>query len=206
MARRALKPGQVPTRDAVVHAAAVWFGDHGFDGCTLREVAVGLGVTAPTLLHHVGSKEKLFARVLEHVNASLISALVAAVGDGSDPRDLAASLDAYLAWMRANPAYARLLMRELIDNRTRAATRGYWPLGGIVKRGAKVVRKSRGGTDVEAAMIMVLAIGAVSYFATAEPTIRRVLNVSATADLDTPFRAALRLTIHAGSRRMRRTR
>src|SRR5665647_794785 len=116
MARRALKPGELPTRETLVARAAVWFGERGFDGGSLRELGAELGVTAPTLLHHVGSKQKLYARVLAHVADDLAAAYAARAG-GADEDQITALVDAYLAWSRDNEAYARLLMRELLDNR-----------------------------------------------------------------------------------------
>lgn len=197
MARRALKPGELPTSETLVARAAVWFGEHGFDGGSLRELGAELGVTAPTLLHHVGSKQKLYARVLAHV-ADDLAAAYAARATGDDEDQIFALVDAYLEWSRANEAYARLLMRELLDNRERAANGKYWPLAGIVKTVTAQVRRVRGGSETEAAMVVFQAIGAIAYFAAAEPTLRKILELGPRTDLADPFRAAMHHSLRAG--------
>lgn len=227
MARRALKPGELPTSETLVARAAIWFGEHGFDGGSLRELGAELGVTAPTLLHHVGSKQKLYARVLAHVADDLAAAIdartaiastgmattgvahpgIASTGDargaGADEDQIASLVDAYLEWSRANEAYARLLMRELLDNRERAANGKYWPLAGVVQKVTAQVRRVRGGSEVDAAMVVVQAIGAIAYFAAAEPTLRKILDLPAKTDLAPPFRTAMHRAMQAGLARRR---
>lgn len=198
MARRALKPGQLPTSETIVARAAVWFGEHGFDGGSLRELGAELGVTAPTLLHHVASKQKLYARVLAHVADDLAAAYAARTAGAEDEDQVMALVDTYLEWSRANEAYARLLMRELLDNRERAAHRKYWPLASIVKTVTAQVRRVRGGSEVDAAMVVFQAIGAIAYFATAEPTLRKILELGAEVDLEDPFRVAMHRALRAG--------
>jgi len=53
------------TRDDLVAAAAAVYGDVGFDGASLREIAKRAGVTHAGLLYHFPSKEALLAAVLE---------------------------------------------------------------------------------------------------------------------------------------------
>jgi len=202
MARRALKPGELPTSETLVARAAVWFGEHGFDGGSLRELGAELGVTAPTLLHHVGSKQKLYARVLAHV-ADDLAAAIDARATGADEDQIAGLVDAYLEWSRANEAYARLLMRELLDNRERAANGKYWPLAGVVQKVTAQVRRVRGGSEVDAAMVVFQAIGAIAYFAAAEPTLRKILDLPAKTDLAHPFRTAMIRALEAGLVRRR---
>lgn len=202
MARRALKPGELPTSETLVARAAVWFGERGFDGGSLRELGAELGVTAPTLLHHVGSKQKLYALVLAHVADSLQAAL-AERASGDDEQQVAGLLEAYLDWSRENEAFARLLMRELLDNRERATSKKYWPLAGIVRRVTDQTHRIRGGSELDAAMVVFQAIGAIAYFAAAQPTLRRILGVGARTDLEGPFRLALRRSMRAGLDRRR---
>jgi AcrR family transcriptional regulator len=197
MARRALKPGELPTRDILVGRAAEWFGGVCCGGCPRRERGSELGVTAPTLLHHVGSKQQLYAKVLAYVADSL-SAAIAQRAVGDDDQQVMGLLDAYFAWSRAHEAYARLLMRELLDNHARATSARYWPLAGVVRRVTTQVHRIRGGSRVDAAMVVFQAIGAIAYFAAAEPTLRAILGIGPQADLERPFRAALLRAMRAG--------
>ena len=48
----------------VIHAAIRFFGQYGFHGARLADIAKEAGVTEPGLLHHFPSKEDLFMEVL----------------------------------------------------------------------------------------------------------------------------------------------
>ncbi len=52
------------TRAAILAAAAVAFGDRGYDSATLEDVAGGLGLTRGAVLHHFGSKEEILREVI----------------------------------------------------------------------------------------------------------------------------------------------
>ena len=52
------------TRAAILAAAAVAFGDRGYDSATLEDVAGQLGLTRGAVLHHFGSKEEILREVI----------------------------------------------------------------------------------------------------------------------------------------------
>ena len=52
------------TRAAILAAAAVAFGDRGYESATLEDVAGGLGLTRGAVLHHFGSKEEILREVI----------------------------------------------------------------------------------------------------------------------------------------------
>lgn len=55
----------VRRRQEIVETAIRVFGQHGYAGSSLRMIAEGVGVSPPALVRHFGSKEALFAAVLE---------------------------------------------------------------------------------------------------------------------------------------------
>jgi AcrR family transcriptional regulator len=56
--------GESRTREAILDAARKRFGDHGYDGATIRGIASDAGVD-PALVHHFyGTKERLFAAAM----------------------------------------------------------------------------------------------------------------------------------------------
>jgi len=58
------RPGESRTREAILDAARKRFGDHGYDGATIRGIAGDAGVD-PALVHHFyGTKERLFAAAM----------------------------------------------------------------------------------------------------------------------------------------------
>ena len=51
-------------KEQVIHAAIHYFGQYGYHGARLSDIAQAAGLTEPGLLHHFPSKENLFMEVL----------------------------------------------------------------------------------------------------------------------------------------------
>ncbi len=62
--RTGRRGGESGTRDAILSAARHRFGEHGYDGATIRAIAADAGVDAALVYHFFGSKERLFASVM----------------------------------------------------------------------------------------------------------------------------------------------
>jgi len=113
------------TKEKILNAAEVLFGEHGFDAVSLRDVTERAEVTLALSSYHFGTKEKLFEAVIGR-RAAALSALrregLAALPETADARDL---LDAFMAPLFEQvtqdapgwPAYIRLLARLGEDNR-----------------------------------------------------------------------------------------
>ena len=56
----------VKRRREIVMAAALAFGQYGYHGASLRQIADQVGTTNATLIAYFGSKEGLLVAVLEH--------------------------------------------------------------------------------------------------------------------------------------------
>jgi len=77
--RTGRRAGDSGTREAILSASRKRFGEHGYDGATIRGIAADAGVD-PALVHHFyGSKERLFAAAmrLPVVPGELIAAALA---------------------------------------------------------------------------------------------------------------------------------
>ena len=59
------------TRKNILLAASAIFAEKGFSGANVNEIVVQAGTTKPMLYYHFGSKEGLFAAVLEEVYAGM---------------------------------------------------------------------------------------------------------------------------------------
>jgi AcrR family transcriptional regulator len=80
----------MPTRERIVEAAIESFGRRGYDGTSLDAVAANLGVSKQTILHHFGSKERLFDSVIDRCAQELSEALeraLATAGPGFERID-----------------------------------------------------------------------------------------------------------------------
>jgi TetR/AcrR family transcriptional regulator len=100
----------------ILEAARGEFALHGFNAARLQDIAERAGLTHPTLLYHFGSKEQLYAAVIEQAMgdwASMTSAAVAAAPPGLDR--LAALVDAGLEFFAGHPDFVVIWRREAIE-------------------------------------------------------------------------------------------
>ncbi|HEV2812525.1 MAG TPA: TetR/AcrR family transcriptional regulator [Solirubrobacteraceae bacterium] len=127
-------------RRQLLEQATALFATHGYDELSMAKLAREAGISKPLLYHYFPSKRDLFEAVLsqaadEHLRRITTDDTLAPAAQ------LAAAVDAYLAWIEQNTgAYEKLLrsagipeVRELIDRvRGETATR---ILAGIVPDG-----------------------------------------------------------------------
>ena len=100
------------TKDAILRSAVTAFTEHGYDGVGVREIAQSAGVTAMLVNRYFGSKEALFAEVVDTafaprtvVGAATAATLVARTAPGAD------HLDPFQLMLRsvANPRAAEII-------------------------------------------------------------------------------------------------
>jgi TetR/AcrR family transcriptional regulator len=113
-----------PVADRILVEATRLFAAHGYAGTSIQAVAAAVGVSKPTLVYHYGSKEGLREAVLDalmnHWRQDLPRLMAAASSGG--PR-LDALMAAFFDFFRADPARARLLLREVLDRPDALASR-----------------------------------------------------------------------------------
>jgi AcrR family transcriptional regulator len=63
--RTGRRPGNRRTRQVILDAAREVFGESGYDGATVRQVAARAGVDPALLYHYFGSKQRLFVAAIE---------------------------------------------------------------------------------------------------------------------------------------------
>lgn len=63
------------TREAILDAAASVFAERGYHDATMKDVASAAGYSAPALYNYFGSKEAIFAALLERVHAANLAVL-----------------------------------------------------------------------------------------------------------------------------------
>lgn len=59
------RPGSADTRGRILEAARAAFGERGYDGATIRDIAARAGVDGALVHHYFGSKQRLFLAAME---------------------------------------------------------------------------------------------------------------------------------------------
>ncbi|HYB99419.1 MAG TPA: TetR/AcrR family transcriptional regulator [Candidatus Limnocylindrales bacterium] len=114
------RPGSAATpstgiRSQILEAALAEFGEHGFGDASLAAIARKLGVTAPLLLYHFGSKANLWREAVDVLMLRCATVIEAAVEDGRNMDGASALrlvLRRFVYFLAANRAMYRLLRDE----------------------------------------------------------------------------------------------
>ena len=108
----------VETPARILSAAREAFARQGYAGATLAEIAKRADIRRPSLLYHFGSKEFLYAAVIEGAFAELGQGLARAFEtEGDYGQTVSTLLETWQGFAQGRGALARLVLRELLDDR-----------------------------------------------------------------------------------------
>ena len=189
------------TRREFLKVAARQFADKGFYGTSLAAIADELGLTKQALIHHFGTKEKLYGEVLQQISDRLLGSVLQAGGGTTDPRGhLEAVVVSFLTEAEQHTEDLALLMRELLDNKRRAERAGNWYLKPYLLALIAMVRRVEGwegASDSQALALVYQCLGAINYFAVSTPTLTQMFGKQKMKELRDEYPVRLRKLIRA---------
>lgn len=106
-------PQGAERRQEILREAIDVFGEAGYAGARIDEVARRVGIRRPSILYHFPDKQSLYAAAVSNVVGDIVDRVVAT--ENHPGERLEAIADTWIDFVIARPNAARVLLRQMID-------------------------------------------------------------------------------------------
>jgi AcrR family transcriptional regulator len=175
---------EMDKRETILATAMKLFGQKGFEGTSVREIAADADVNPAMISYYFGSKEKLFEKLVEH-KASFLKGIFAEIVNNTSLTQiekLFIVIDSYIDRMFQSPQFHHLLHRELsLERRPQMKN----AISEILLRNFVTVRKIiQDGIElgefrpIDAELTIASIIGTINHLLSSEIMCRKILQKS----------------------------
>ena len=169
-------------REVILSTAMKLFGQKGFEGTSVREIASGADVNPAMISYYFGSKEKLFESLVEYKAGYLKGVFAELVNNPSlSPIEkLSVVIDSYIERIFQNPQFHYLMHRELSLERRPQMKDAISEV--LLKNFVSVRKIIQDGIDtgefknVDADLVIATILGTISHLLSSETMCRKILN------------------------------
>jgi AcrR family transcriptional regulator len=140
----------------------VEFARHGLEAANINRISVSAGLGKGTVYNYFSSKEELFLAVVEEACARAVGSAAADASAATSQR-LRAAMESLVAWARADEAFARVLVRQVLSGDPRFHGRVLEAAAPFVSAVTAIladgVERGDIGTDVPVAQLALMFAG-----------------------------------------------
>ena len=180
------EPDHRSTREQILGEALACFSQAGYEGTSLNDIAAGVGIRRPSLLHHFASKEALYQEVFEHLLSDWFDRLTVAI---SLPETGWAKVEMVLRtgfrFFADNPSYVRMVRREAIDGGQHLAIDLASVLRPMFDLAANYFEREMANgvfTPQDARQLLITGYGALLSYFSDEPFLEGLLDIAPLSD------------------------
>jgi AcrR family transcriptional regulator len=99
-------------REQLLGVARDVFAEHGFEASSMEEISERASVSKPVVYEHFGSKEGIYAVIVDREIRSLVDRIKDALAPGHPRRTIVGAVDAFLSYVEEEQAGFRILVRD----------------------------------------------------------------------------------------------
>jgi AcrR family transcriptional regulator len=108
-------------REQLIGVAREIFAEHGFQATSMEEIAERAKVSKPVVYEHFGSKDGIYAVIIDREVRSLVERITAALTPGHPRRTIVRAVDAFLEYIEEEQDGFRILVRDAPDGSGRGS-------------------------------------------------------------------------------------